>query len=151
MTQEDDSMNYSSTACSEFPPRDCANSKNSQHRLNMVVSEHPERDIGMATSATPTYCVENDACFREPHQSRNDNSRSSAPHLMEELEDTEAEGEGSSEMARLLPPSPPPVANDSCEVITVQRRVFDVSSLPGSIHRAVCPIRPKLDVCLLVR
>ncbi len=66
--------------------------------------------------------------------------KSSAEGEEEEEEEEEEEG-GSSEMAKLAAPQ-----NATYGVIP--RRVFDVS---GSVNRAVCPIRPKLDVCMLVR
>lgn len=61
-----------------------------------------------------------------------------------EDEEGKAETTMSSEMARLIPSS----TVVPCRVI--ERRVFDVSSLSGSINQDVCPIRPNLDVCLLV-
>lgn len=55
-----------------------------------------------------------------------------------------SEEEGLSETTKLTVPQS--AANVPFGV--VQRRVFEVS---GSVNRAVCPIRPKLDVCMLVR
>jgi hypothetical protein len=68
------------------------------------------------------------------------------PCSEQNLEKSNEEGEeeeegGSSEVAKLA-------AAQSANFGVIPRRVFDVS---GSVNRAVCPIRPKLDVCMLVR
>ena len=55
-----------------------------------------------------------------------------------------SEEEGLSETTKLMAPQ----SATNVPFGVVQRRVFDVS---GSVNRAVCPIRPKLDVCMLVR
>ena len=92
----------------------------------------------METAVTPSCPVNNSTCLiREQQQSQADD-RSSVTNSERNLE------EGSSGVAELVPNT----TEVLCEV--VQRRIFDVSSLSGSVNQAVCPIRPKLDVCLLV-
>ena len=73
-----------------------------------------------------------------------DDSTGGVPLSAERNLEGSSEEEGLSETTKLM--APQSAANVPFGV--VQRRVFDVS---GSINRAVCPIRPKLDVCMLVR
>ena len=126
--------------CAEFPPDSGANVVNRQQCPGTVVSEHPKCCI--MTAVSPNCPVNNSTCHQEQLQSRTDDS--GVPSSEQNLEGSNEEGEGSSETAKLIPQA----ANVPCGV--VQRRVFDVSSLSGSANQAVCPIRPKLDVCMLV-
>lgn len=133
---QDDSGIFTSTACTEFPPDNGANVVNRQQCLSTAVSNHPKCCI--ATAVSPTCPTNNSTCRQT------DDGGSGVPSSEQNLEENSEEGEGSSETATLVPQT----TNVTCGVI--QRRVFDVSSLSGSVNHAVCPIHPKLDVCMLV-
>lgn len=116
---------------------------NRQQCPSTVVSKHPECCI--ATAVSPTCPADNSTCHQDRQQSQTDDGGSGVPSSEQNLEESSEEGEGSSETATLMPQT----TNITYGVI--QRKVFDVSSLSGSVNHAVCPIRPKLDVCMLVR
>ena len=110
-----------------------------------AASKDPECCITTGTAVSPTCSADSSACHQDQQQSQTGDGGSGVPSSEQNLEESSEEGEGSSEIAKLVPQT----TNVPCGLI--QRRVFDVSSLSGGVNHAVCPIRPKLDVCMLVR
>ena len=145
------------TVCTDFPPADSGAKNRQQCPCTAVASpKHPtattaEHCITAAAISPATTCPASNGIMPH-HQSQQHNQQTSdddggVPSSERNLEGSSEEGEGeegSSETAKLMAPqSTTNVPNG-----VVQRRVFDVS---GSANRAVCPIRPKLDICMLVR
>ena len=140
-TQNDSQGIFPSTVCTEFPPESGANVVNRQQYPDTGISEHPVPECCVVTAVLPCCPDNNSTCHQEQLQSQTDDGGNSVPSLEQNLEGSSEEGERSSETAKLVPQA----TNVPCGVI--QRQLFDVS---GSVNQAVCPIRPKLDVCMLV-
>lgn len=148
----DDSGIFTGTICDEFPPgRGSTDSKNKNQTLpNIVVSNH--RDCCTASSPAPTACPTIDySCHKghtyTPSHCPVEGEDREVAGLDSDCKESDEYGEGPlPEREKLLPSA----VDTSCSVVQ-QRKVFDVPSLSGSVNHAVCPIRPKMDVCLLVR
>ena len=145
--------------CTEFPPNSGADVVNKRQQCpSTAASSHPAAECSSAPAISPTTstCPANNSstCHREQEQCQtadvDDGGSGRAPSSERNLdEDSEGGDQRSSEMVQreLAPQS---TADVSCGGVIHQRRVFDVASLSGGVDRAVCPIRPKLDVCMLV-
>lgn len=156
-----------STVCTDFPPADSGAINKMENRqqcpcTSTASSNHTTANTAehcitaAAISPTTTYQATNNGIM-SCHQSQQHNQQTSddadggdsttsvPPSAEQNLEGSSEEGEeGLSETPKLMAPQ----SATNVPFGVVQRRVFNVSS---SVNRAVCPIRPKLDVCMLVR
>ena len=113
----------------------------SQPPPSIVVSNEPECCL---VSPSTTACSTDDCvCHEEQSHDRSESASSTSNRGQSNKERVEDDVEEMSERGKLLAPV--------SEAVCVQRKLFDVSSLPGSVNQAdICPIRPKPDVCLVV-
>ena len=146
--------------CTEFPPNSGADVVNKRQQCpSTAASSHPAAECSSAPAISPTTstsCPVNNSsiCHREQEQCQtadvDDGGSGRAPSSEWNLEEDSEEGDQRSSEIVQCELAPQSTADVSCGGVIHQRRVFDVASLSGGVNRAVCPIRPKLDVCMLV-
>ena len=148
-TLDDSGRTLTSTVCTEFPPDGGANVVNTQQCPSAAASKHPFTECSVAAAVSPPTCPANiNTCHQDQQQCHiiidsSHGARSGLPCSEQSIEETG--DQGSSETARVVPQGAP-----SIPCCVVQRRAFHVASLSGGANHAVCPIRPKMDVCMLV-